>query len=75
MKLRRTGKHARPSPALEAAFRVAPKSAGVALVAGTLIMPYPASLRPTEAAVSISDDGTNWSPWVTYQTGAYEGQC
>lgn len=23
------------------------------------------------AAVSISNNGTNWSPWVTYQTGAY----
>jgi hypothetical protein len=27
------------------------------------------------AAVLISDDGTDWSPWVTYQTGAYAGQC
>ena len=27
------------------------------------------------AAVQISDDGTNWSPWVTYQTDAYQGQC
>ena len=27
------------------------------------------------AAVELSGDGTNWSPWVTYQTGAYEGQC
>lgn len=27
------------------------------------------------AAVQISGDGTNWSPWVTFQTGAYEGQC
>lgn len=24
------------------------------------------------AAVSISNNGTNWSPWVTYQTGAYQ---
>lgn len=23
------------------------------------------------AAVAISNNGTNWSPWVTYQTGAY----
>lgn len=23
------------------------------------------------AAVSISNNGTNWSPWVTFQTGAY----
>ena len=27
------------------------------------------------AAVQISGDGTNWGPWVTYQTGAYQGQC
>ena len=26
-------------------------------------------------AVELSGDGTNWSPWVTYQTGAYQGQC
>ena len=28
-----------------------------------------------KAAVRISVDGTNWNPWVTYQTGAYQGQC
>lgn len=27
------------------------------------------------AAIEISDDGTNWEPWTTYRTGAYEGQC
>ena len=27
------------------------------------------------AAVELSGDGTNWSPWVTYSTGAYQGQC
>jgi hypothetical protein len=27
------------------------------------------------AAVQLSGNGTNWSPWVTYQTGAYQGQC
>ncbi len=27
------------------------------------------------AAVQLSGDGTNWGPWVTYQTGAYQGQC
>lgn len=27
------------------------------------------------AAVQISGNGTNWSPWVTYQTGAYAGRC
>jgi hypothetical protein len=27
------------------------------------------------AAVLISDHGTNWTPWVTYNTGAYQGQC
>ena len=27
------------------------------------------------AAVQISHDGADWSPWVTYQTGAYQGKC
>ena len=27
------------------------------------------------AAVQLSGNGTNWCPWVTYQTGAYQGQC
>ena len=27
------------------------------------------------AAVQLSGNGTNFSPWVTYQTGAYQGQC
>jgi LysM repeat protein len=27
------------------------------------------------AAIIISDDGTDWDPWTTYVTGAYEGQC
>jgi len=27
------------------------------------------------AAVQISHNGTDWEPWVTYQTGAYEGKC
>jgi hypothetical protein len=27
------------------------------------------------AAVQLSDDGTDWGPWVTYNTGAYQGQC
>jgi Lysozyme like domain/LysM domain len=27
------------------------------------------------AAVIISQDGTNWSPWTTYVDGAYQGQC
>lgn len=27
------------------------------------------------SAVLISHDGTNWGPWVTYNTGAYHGQC
>lgn len=24
------------------------------------------------SAIAISNNGTNWSPWVTYQTGAYK---
>ena len=27
------------------------------------------------AAVLISGDGTDWTPWTTYQTGAYAGKC
>jgi hypothetical protein len=27
------------------------------------------------AAVLLSGDGTDWSPWVTYGTGAYQGRC
>jgi len=26
-------------------------------------------------AIQISGDGTNWSPWTTYVTGAYQGRC
>ena len=27
------------------------------------------------SAVLISHDGRDWSPWVTFQTRAYEGKC
>ncbi len=27
------------------------------------------------SAVLISSDGRNWSPWVTYNSGAYRGRC
>lgn len=27
------------------------------------------------AAVAISHDGTDWSPWVTYNSDAYQGKC
>jgi len=27
------------------------------------------------AAVRISDNGANWTPWTTYTSGAYSGQC
>jgi len=27
------------------------------------------------AAVLISHDGTNWSPWVTYERNMYQGRC
>lgn len=40
--------------------------------------PSIATFNPTgnaEAAVAISSDGTNWYPWTTYQSGAYEGKC
>ncbi len=32
-------------------------------------------LGNARAAVQISADGTNWSPWTTYNTGAYAGRC
>jgi LysM repeat protein len=32
-------------------------------------------LGNAKAAVAISNDGTDWTPWTTYQTGAYEGRC
>ncbi len=28
-----------------------------------------------KAAVIISDDGTDWTPWTTYTSGAYQGRC
>jgi LysM repeat protein len=28
-----------------------------------------------KAAVIISDDGTNWTPWTTYTSGLYLGRC
>ena len=27
------------------------------------------------SAVILSDDGTNWSPWTTFTSGAYRGRC
>lgn len=32
-------------------------------------------LGNARAAVIISDDGTNWSPWTTYTSGLYIGRC
>jgi hypothetical protein len=40
--------------------------------------PAQATLDPlgnARAAVAISDDGTDWAPWTTYETGAYGGKC
>jgi cell wall-associated NlpC family hydrolase len=37
-----------------------------------------ATLNPlgnARAAVSISGDGSNWGPWTTYTSGAYQGKC
>ena len=28
-----------------------------------------------KAAIEISGNGTNWTPWTTYVTGAYQGRC
>ena len=27
------------------------------------------------SAITLSDDGTNWSPWTTYTEGLYVGKC
>ena len=32
-------------------------------------------LGNAKAAVIISSDGTNWTPWTTYTSGAYIGRC
>jgi hypothetical protein len=32
-------------------------------------------LGNAKAAVQISGDGTNWTPWMTYDHGAENGQC
>lgn len=40
--------------------------------------PALATLSPSgnaRAAVLISGDGTDWSPWTTYREGLYEGRC
>jgi LysM repeat protein len=28
-----------------------------------------------KAAIIISDDGANWTPWTTFTSGAYRGRC
>lgn len=28
-----------------------------------------------KASIQISRNGTDWSPWVTYNSGAYQGKC
>jgi LysM repeat protein len=33
------------------------------------------ALGNAKAAVQISDNGRNWSPWTTYTSGAYYGRC
>jgi LysM repeat protein len=33
------------------------------------------ALGNAKAAVHISNDGRNWSPWTTYTSGAYHGRC
>jgi LysM repeat protein len=33
------------------------------------------ALGNAKAAIHISSNGTNWSPWTTYTSGAYHGRC
>ena len=40
--------------------------------------PAEATFNPignAKAAIAISSDGTDWYPWTTYVTGAYQGRC
>ena len=40
--------------------------------------PAQATFNPignAKAAIAISSDGTNWDPWTTYVSGAYQGRC
>jgi LysM repeat protein len=40
--------------------------------------PAQATFNPlgnAKAAIAISGNGSNWSPWTTYVTGAYQGRC
>jgi LysM repeat protein len=32
-------------------------------------------LQNARSAVTLSDNGANWAPWTTYQSGAYYGRC
>lgn len=32
-------------------------------------------LGNAKSAVSLSGNGSNWSPWTTYTSGAYQGKC
>jgi len=43
-------------------------------VANGVLATYNA-LGNARSAVIISHDGTDWYPWTTYRTGAYEGRC
>jgi len=33
------------------------------------------AMKNARAAVRISGNGSDWTPWVTYNSGAYQGQC
>lgn len=33
------------------------------------------ALGNAQAAIAISGNGSNWTPWTTYNTGAYIGRC
>ena len=40
--------------------------------------PAEATFNPignAKAAIAISGNGSNWGPWTTYVTGAYQGRC
>jgi len=39
------------------------------------IRAWPDPAGNARAAVTISRHGRDWSPWVTWNTGAYQGKC
>jgi hypothetical protein len=33
------------------------------------------AFQNAKSAITLSHNGTNWGPWTTYHSGAYNGRC